>query len=465
MQTSAFSGSPAPLTLSQFARAVGDTIRSNPQIQGVWIVAELSDVRVSGGHCYMELLEKDARGAVLAKMRAVIWASALPSLRARFCAATGQDIRSGIKVMVRGSATHHNVYGFSVQVSDIDPSYTLGDMERIRREILARLQREGIINDNRQFILPEAPQRIAIVSADGAAGYGDFMKQLDGNQFGFRFHTRLFPAVMQGERTAMSVRAALSEVERTLSMWDCVVIVRGGGATSDLNGFDDYELARTVALFPIPVLVGIGHERDRTVLDEIANTRLKTPTAVGAFLVDRLAEAWDKAVTLARQAADFATERVAGDRLRLSHIGATLPMVARARLADTRLTLSRIGSRLPALASGRTAAANAALDAIPRMLASAVAARMGLEHDRISRLSPMITDSASARLTGAADRLKALSDVIQALSPEATLRRGYSVTRIGGKAVRSATQLAPGQTVTTLLADGEFTATVNSISN
>lgn len=450
------------LTLSQFALAVGDSIRRCPATQGAWIVAELSDVRVSGGHCYMELIEKDARGATVAKMRGMIWASSFYQLRAKFMAATGREIGSGMKVMVRGSATFHNVYGLAVNISDIDPSYTLGDMERLRREILLRLEKEGIINANKGIPLPADLQRIAVISAGGAAGYGDFMKQLDMNARGFRFYTHLFEAVMQGDRTSSSVRAALAEVRKTAHLWDCVVIVRGGGATSDLNGFDDYELARAVALFPLPVLVGIGHERDRTVLDEIANTRLKTPTAVGAFLVDRLTQAWEAALTLTNRIASFAADRIKGEHIVLSHLGASVPMLAKARIADARLRLSRIATGLPAVSSGRIARSLASLDALARMMETAAANRTSTERTALDRLADTLADAAGARLRDAASRLDALASLTDALSPSATLGRGYSITRCGGKTVRSAAHLLPGARIETTLADGTVTSEVTT---
>lgn len=450
----------AALTLSQFAMAVGDTIRRNPALQGAWIVAELSDVRVAGGHCYMELIEKDGRGATVAKMRAMIWQSSFHSLRSRFYEATGKDIVSGLKVMVRGTATHHSVYGLSVNITDIDPSYTLGDMERLRREILGRLEREGILDENKQYVLPPDTQRIAVISAEGAAGYGDFMKQLGGNAYGFRFYTRLFPAVMQGDRTAESVCRALDAVEGSQELWDCVVIVRGGGATSDLNGFDDYGLARRVALCPLPVLVGIGHERDRTVLDEIANTRLKTPTAVGAFLVERIADAWRQAASLARQVSEYAAERIRGDRLLLSHVEASVPMLARARVGDARLRLTRLANALPAVASGRIGRSLALLDSVPQLLRNAAASRLRAEDERIARLSQTVSDASSQRLKEAGERLASTEALVGVLSPEATLKRGYSITRLGGEAVRDASRLCPGQEITTVFASGEVVSEI-----
>ena len=453
----------SPLSLSQFARAVGDAVRREPLTQNAWIIAELSDVRIAGGHCYMELIEKDTRGATTAKMRAMIWAGSLPSLRRKFFQATGRDIAAGLKVMVLGSATHHNVYGLSVNITDIDPSYTLGDIERLRREILERLAKEDIIGMNKLQYLPPDAQRIAVISAPGAAGFGDFMKQLDGNQRGFRFYTHLFAAVMQGERTSASVREALDRVEQTIDLWDCVAIVRGGGATSDLNGFDEYELARRVATFPLPVLVGIGHERDRTVLDEIAHTRLKTPTATGAFLVDRLEQAWQLASMLARRAADFAAERLNGDRMRLSHAEASLPMIAASRISEARMRLSRSASLIPHAVSGRIARSLAALDSLPRIMAMAAASRKEAETARLARTADIMTEAVAARTSGAADKLQSLTRLVEALSPVSTLKRGYSITRVNGKAVSDPAALRPGDLVSTTLAGGEFTAKVETI--
>ena len=242
--------------------------------------------------------------------------------------------------------------------------------------------------------------------------------------------------------------------------WDCVVIVRGGGATSDLNGFDDYGLARRVALCPLPVLVGIGHERDRTVLDEIANTRLKTPTAVGAFLVERLADAWRQAASLARQVSEYAAERIRGDRLLLSHVEASVPMLARARVGDARLRLTRLANALPAVASGRIGRSLALLDSVPQLLRNAAASRLRAEDERIARLSQTVSDASSQRLKEAGERLASTEALVGVLSPEATLKRGYSITRLGGEAVRDASRLCPGQEITTVFASGEVVSEI-----
>lgn len=428
----------SPVSLLQFTTQIGNAIRRSPELYSAWIVAELSDLRIAGGHCYMELIEKNQAGQTVAKIRAMIWRSGLPQLRQKFLQATGRDLQSGLKVMVQGTATHHPVYGLSVTISDIDPSYTLGDLDRLRREILERLQKEGILNANKSVPLTAAPQRIAVISAAGAAGYGDFINQLDGNAGGFTFYPHLFGAVMQGERTAPSVIAALEAIEMTIDLWDCVVIIRGGGSTTDMNGFDDYELARAVALFPLPVIVGIGHERDRCVLDEIACVRCKTPTAVASFLVDRLGEAWNQADRLTRAIAQYASDRLVGEQRRLAQAGVAVPSFAQQRVEREKINLHRLSEGIPMSVSRATTGANARLDAdlkMVRLAADAVIARAG-------------------------EYLKSRESLLEVLDPKNTLKRGYSVTRIGGHAVTDASQVKAGDVLETVLFNGTIESTV-----
>lgn len=428
------------ISLQQLQQLVGNTIRMNPQLQGVWVTAELSDVRIAGGHCYMELIEKDILGNTCAKMRAMIWNSTFNLLRGKFYAATGKDISTGMKVMVRGSANHHNLYGLSFTISDIDPTYTVGDMERIRREILEKLSKEGIIDRNRQLRFPPVPQRIAVISAAGAAGYGDFMNQLDNNPDGFKFYTHLFPAAMQGEKTSQSVRDALEMVESTIDLWDCVVIIRGGGATTDLNGFDDYDLARAVALFPLPVAVGIGHERDRTVLDEIACMRCKTPTAVAAMLIDSLRIAYTAAVERVKKIARYSVEAMRGEKYRLSNIETALPARVQTRIMRSEKHLSELGHAIERALSKRY---------------SSESERQKLLRYRFEKACSQITERPMIKL-------KNLENMIRVLSPQNTINRGYSLTMLNGKAVRSVTALKEGDMLETRLSDGTIRSVIVS---
>ncbi|MDE6334068.1 MAG: exodeoxyribonuclease VII large subunit, partial [Muribaculaceae bacterium] len=240
----------APLTLLDINRRISDAIASTPGLANVWLVAETSDLRCTGGHCYMELIDKDeATGSPRARARATIWASRFARLNAEFRAATGSPLTSNIKIMVQATATFHPVYGLSLNITDVNPEYTLGDLLRRRREMIARLQAEGILNCNRELQWPPVPWRIAVISAAGAAGYGDFIDQLYNNSYRLRFSTRLFEARMQGEDTAPSIIAALERIAAADESYDCVVIIRGGGDNSDLAAFDNSALAANIALF------------------------------------------------------------------------------------------------------------------------------------------------------------------------------------------------------------------------
>lgn len=448
-------------TLSRLAASLAESVRRNPSLQNVWVSAELSDVRTSGGHCYMELVEKNEAGQTVAKMRATVWASRYGQLRVKFSQATGRDISTGIKVLVQGSVSHHAVYGLSFNIFDIDPSYTLGDMERRRRMILDTLVKENVIDRNKRLEMPVAPQRIAVISAPGAAGYGDFMRHLEANREGFVFYTMLFPAVMQGESAAESVGEALRRIEMSIDMWDCVAILRGGGATTDLNCFDDLVLARAVALFPIPVVAGIGHERDRTVLDEIAHTRVKTPTAAAAFFIDSLREAYMRARESVETMMRYVADRVSGEKRNLSGLGGIILSAAPARLSAGSGRLDHVAELIPSLVARRVAMARSSLQELASGLSLVAMRRTEREKSRISLFAGRMAESVQFTMRRANERIASTERLVRALSPKETLRRGYSITRVNGHAVTSAVGLRPGDRITTTLHDGVINSTID----
>lgn len=428
------------LTLLQFTRRLAALV-AVPSTSNVWVTAELSDVAERGGHCYMELLEKDpSRGVTVARMRGIIWAGNYHNLMARFYAATGQRFVSGLKLMVCGTATMHPVYGMSLVITDINPEYTLGDMMRRRREILERLKAEGILEKNRGLIWPAAPLKVAVVSSPGAAGYGDFINQLYHNDTRLRFSTRLFPALMQGDKAPASIIAALGRVAGESGDWDCVVVIRGGGATSDLAAFDDYELAAAIARFPLPVVIGIGHERDVTVLDYVANMRVKTPTAAAQWLIGRGAEQLGRLADIASTMLRVVNDRVAGSKEQLSYYAGLLPVAPVAAVERASARLRNALSVTVSLSSRRILPAMARLDSVAENL-------------------PVLTAGAVGR---AAERVDAAERLLDALSPMATLRRGYSITRVDGHVVTSPDGLAEGAVVETTLACGVLTSVVKS---
>ena len=257
-----------------------------------WVRCEIASLSEKGGHLYLDLVEKGQRGLFVARQRATCWNGRQQMLRAYFAQETGSSLQVGMQVLLEVSVQFHSVYGLSLDVQGIDPQYTLGDMARQRQAAISRLQAEGVFDMQRMLSLPTLPRRLAVVSAAAAAGYSDFVHQLEESPYSFV--ATLFPAVMQGDRAAASIRAALDSIGATEEEFDAVVIIRGGGATTDLTCFDDYALAALCAQFPLPILTGIGHTRDVSVLDLVAFQALKTPTAVAAFLVERMDEQMER---------------------------------------------------------------------------------------------------------------------------------------------------------------------------
>lgn len=459
------SAGPAPITLSQFNALVRRAVSSAGELRGRWVSAELTDVSLSGGHCYMTLVEKNEQGDIVARMRATIWRNNVQRINAKMLRHAGAQLHSGIKVLLFGSGEFHPQYGMSINVTDIDPSYTLGDMERIRREILAELTRRGVVDANKSLEMPPAPQRIAVISAAGAAGYGDFMNQLNSNSYNLQFYTVLFQATMQGAGTSASVLDALERIEQSIDLWDCVVIIRGGGSTTDMHGFDTLELAHAVATYPLPVIVGIGHERDRCVLDEIACQRVKTPTAAAEFLVARALEMANQVATLVRTITDQAQASVAGSMRQLSELETFLHTTAKDRLSMAMRRLAELGSLLPTTASARVAMNKLRLEAVTTALPGAVNGKLRAERQRLDHFTDTLRQVSADRISRQTARLDALQRLAEVLSPEHTLKRGYSLTTLNGKAVRSATQVSPGDELVTILAGGSVTSVVSASDN
>ncbi len=428
------------MTLSAFNARIEQLIGGEAILQNQWVIAETSDLRLyRSGHCYLELIEKDGQGTTIARVGAAIWANKYRTLYYDFQRATGQTLASGMKVLVNVTATYHRLYGMKVIINDIDPNYTLGDMARQRQEIINRLKAEGILDMNKELPWPEVPQRIAIISAEGAAGYGDFMNQLQGNPYGLQFYTCLFHAVMQGDQTVPTVLGALDRINRHIDLFDCVVIIRGGGSTSDLNSFDNYDLASTIAQFPIPVIVGIGHERDVTVLDDVASIRVKTPTAAAEWLIQcgttalsRLNELQEAVVTSVRDTVSQAREQ-------LAYFTSMIPATARRIIDTNRIRLDNHARNIPVAATN--------------LIAS--------QRTRLERSVERIGDALQGIMQREQQRLQALDDKATLLSPVNTLRRGYSLVKRGDRYISTASDLQPGDQVTLQFAVGDAEATIN----
>lgn len=411
----------------------------NEQVQACWVTAETADLRVSRGHCYMELIQKNEAGNTVARLGAVIWASTFARLDAKFAAVTGNHLATGMKVMVMVNANFHEQYGLKAVINDIYPEFTLGDMARIRQEIIARLTKEGIINMNRELSWGLAPQRIAIISSSGAAGYGDFMNQLHHNAYGLKFYTCLFEAAMQGTSTVPSVIAALDRIAAVEDCFDCVVIIRGGGATSDLNWFDNYELGANIAQFPLPVITGIGHDRDVTIPDMVSKLHVKTPTAAAEFLVQCGASQLDRLNALATTIVDNAREAMTHAREQLAYYGNYLPMTAMKIVETSGLRLNALTQAIPLVGKSKLAS----------------------ERDRLAHNVEVENAAVARAMERERMRIASLTDKVQLLSPQNTLNRGYSLTILNGHVVTQASEVKPGDTLVTNLKDGSISSTVN----
>ena len=395
-----------------------------------WVEAELSECRENSGHCYMELIEKDERSSTpVARASAKCWRQTWMMVKPYFERTTGQPLRAGMKVLLKVYAQFHEAYGFSWIVSDIDPTYTLGDMARKRQEIIRQLKEEGVFDLQRELRIPTFAKRIAVISAQNAAGYGDFCRQLEDNEYGFRFEVTLFPAIMQGEQVEQSIIAALNKIYKLQSNhvshlssfnchFDCVVIIRGGGATADLSGFDTLALAENVAQFPIPIITGIGHERDESILDMVANTRVKTPTAAAALLIDNLLRVLERLDDASQRITYAVNQRISNQKTKIATMTTLIPTLALRVVSDQRHRIELLENRLPV--------------AIER------------------------------RLTNQKHLLESLSIKLQGFDPQLLLSRGYSITLHNGRAVRDPRQLKPGDEIETRVEKGTIHSVVNS---
>ncbi|MDD6642386.1 MAG: exodeoxyribonuclease VII large subunit [Bacteroidales bacterium] len=403
-------------SLSELGKCIKMTLKT-AFAEPVWVRAEISEMHENvSGHCYLDLIEKaDDTDVLVAKQKATIWAFTYRMLKPYFESETGATLRAGMKVLLLCEVEFHEVYGVSLNVRDIDPAFTVGEMAVRRAEIIRRLTDDGIVDMNKQQPLAPVPQRVAVISSATAAGYGDFCDQLRNNVFGYTFYTKLFPATMQGAQTEQSVVAALDKICDFIDNFDVVVIIRGGGATSDLVAFDNYNLALHCAQFPLPIISGIGHQRDESVVDLVAHTRVKTPTAAAEFLVARINDFEKNIDEMAQNVAFSAREVVHDELLRLQQ------------------RIARLG----------------------------VVQRVCVRHDAaLQHLTMRLRNAAKMAISSEEKRMALVEKSIEYADPATLLQRGFTLTTKHGKIVKSVCDVAPGDIVTTHLADGAFTAMV-----
>jgi exodeoxyribonuclease VII large subunit len=403
-----------------------------------WVTAEIAQMNLNlrSGHCYLDIVEKKDE-EMLAQMRATIWNRKFKSLGSGFKKVTGSELAAGMKVLLNVEVRFHEVYGLSLNVLDIDPSYTLGEMARKRRETVERLRKEGILEKNREVPFPLLPTRVAVVSSETSAGFGDFMDTLRAGGYGFE--VTLYPAYVQGERAEASILKALGAIKGKAPEHDVVAVIRGGGSQVDLSCFDSYGLAREVALFPLPVLMGIGHERDETVADMAAHLRLITPTAVAGHLVGRMEEFESRVLELSRRLKLRAGALVQDARHGIRHLASVLLSGARVFVSGRRHKLAMAAGGFRHLVAGAM-----------RAEARGVEQRGAELPGRVKRF-----------ISGRAERLRGLEEKVRLMDPANVLKRGYSITISKGRAVTDAGALSRGERITTLLARGSVESIVD----
>jgi exodeoxyribonuclease VII large subunit len=405
------------LRLSELNKSIKSAV-SDSFPSSLWVIGEISELKVNhAGHCYLELIEKDEKtDTINARARAVIWSSKYGMLRSYFETTTSYRLEKGIKILVLVRVEFHELYGLSLNISDIDPSYTLGDQEKKRLEIIRMLKEDGVFTMNKELPFPLVPQTIAVISSGTAAGYRDFQDQIDNNPYGYRFSCVLFQSVMQGQQAESSMISSLERIFSFEHLFDTVVIIRGGGSKADLACFDSYELASHIAQFSLPVLTGIGHEQDESIADMVAYQQLKTPTAVAEFLIDRVLAFETMLAGLQEKFILATTNILLGEQSKISRLEQEL-------LVGLQNKINTIATEITTLSS---------------------ALKFSLRNYFNLKQAALVT----------------LEEISKRLDPQNVLKMGYSITSFKDKVLKDATQVSSGDEIKTVLNKGELRSTV-----
>ncbi len=424
-------------SLSELNSSIRETLElSFPS--AVWVIAEIAEARSNPkGHCYLELVEK-RDNTVIAQVKANIWSSVFRTISPKFEKATGERLKAGMQILLSVNVTFHEVYGLSLNIRDIDPAYSLGEMARKKKEIIERLKKEGLTDLNKSLLLPLVPQRIAVISSSTAAGYGDFINHLVYNPAGYRVYHTLYQSSMQGQEAEASITASLEDIRKRLAFFDAVVIIRGGGSQLDLSCFDGYSLAAAVARFPIPVITGIGHERDDTVTDIVAHTRMKTPTAVAEFLLSGMRDFEVRLLSAQQRLTDLAKDMLKDEGHRLELLAQGISHLLTRRFHDEH---KRLNTLIHGLRQGTGDVIN-------------------INRNRLYLGVNRLGAGIRAYLQAQGSRLKHLEQAVRLLDPINVLKRGYSITYHRSRAVKDFEQVSRGNLIITKLYKGSIKSTV-----
>lgn len=449
------------LTLSELQQVIKDTLYlSLPDFY--WVTAEISEIKENySGHCYLELIEKKPEdNNIRARVRAVIWNSRYRIIRSFFENATGERLREGIKILIRVKIEYHEIYGLSLVVFDIDPAYTIGDLAVKRQMIIRKLEEDGVLNMNKELDFPLFPQRIAIISSRNAAGYSDFMSHLKGNSYGYVFHTALFDTVMQGSETEASVISSFERIASQIQLFDIAVLIRGGGSQTDLSWFDNYNIAYYITQFPIPVLTGIGHEKDMSVADIVAHKSLKTPTAVADFLIEQTAETENYLKELSEAISEKTKAVIDEYKIRIDSARMKLIPSATMMLSEGRKYLSDL--MVETMKTGKEFIMKAGIisENQKARLASVSKALIEWNNSALRQKKASLMINVRNMTEKAGMKLASLENSLKMLSPENVLRRGYTITSLNGKILKSSGQVKSGDVVGTTFTDGKIQSKV-----
>lgn len=431
----------------------------------IWVTGEIHEMNEnSTGHCYLELVEKaEKNDQIIARAKTTIWVMTWRMLKPYFETATGQEMQSGLKVMVNVSVEFHELYGYSLNIKDIDPIYTLGDLEKKKAEIIRQLEEEGVFDMNKSLDLDPVPQRVAVISSKSAAGYQDFMHQIESNPYGYEFSISLFDAVMQGKQAEASILNALDKIYARIKNFDAVVLIRGGGSKSDLNCFNSYMVASHIAQFPIPVITGIGHERDTTIADMVAHTRMKTPTAVAEFLISHF-EAFEATLIEAEnQLYDLAVLQMDRENQNLFKLVSRMHPAIRNKMTYENNKTTRYGALLPGLSKNylfRNSLIHKTLIRELRNLPKAYFLATK-EKDKQSQLS--LKRLVKNSLEKEDYKLNYKEDTTQMHHPDQILRRGFAIVSLNGKMIKSVKTLKKSDIIETKFSDGRIESIVEKV--
>ncbi len=426
-----------------------------------WVSAEISELKVNyAGHCYLELIEKDKQEDIKSRIRAIIWSQKTRLLLPYFENITGQPLSEGIKVLLRVNIEYHEVYGLSLIIHNIDPAYTIGEMALKRKQIIERLESEGVIDLNKELPFPLLPSRIAVVSSEQAAGFKDFADELNRNEFGYKYFTKLFSAVMQGKETETSVCNAINNIFEETTSFDLVVIVRGGGSQADLSWFDNYNIAYLITQLPLPVLTGIGHEKDLSITDMVAHRSFKTPTAVADFIINQSLKTEEYLSQIRESIIDYSREMVRAKRIIINRLSVNMAPMVRSSMHNKRIMLNRSGLRLSGNTQSYLSHNRARLDTIRTNVSKRSSKNMDDKNRRINDLKNRFEPAVKRYKKQKQTILDNFSRSIDYLRPSRVLERGYSITLYDNKVVRSSDELKPGSEISTILHLGRIESKV-----